>query len=94
MSTVLPDLHKIAENAAISSIDQAIPKLFSRKLTAPDGRLTNDEMNTHFPDFGERVPQSVFGSWKRRFATTLIAESRAWVGSKERGVVYIWQCKK
>src|ERR1700682_5794535 len=49
-------------------------KLFSRKLTAPHGRLTNDEMNTHFPDFGERVPQSVFGSWKRRFATTLIAE--------------------
>jgi hypothetical protein len=27
MSTVLPDLYKIAENAAISSIDQAIPKL-------------------------------------------------------------------
>ena len=26
MSTVLPDLYKIAENAAISSIDQAIPK--------------------------------------------------------------------
>jgi hypothetical protein len=25
MSTVLPDLYKIAENAAISSIDQAIP---------------------------------------------------------------------
>jgi len=69
-------------------------KLFSRKLTAPDGKLTNDEMNTHFPDFGERVPQSVFGSWKRRFATTLIAESSAWVGSKERGAVYIWQCKK
>ena len=26
MSTVLPDLYKIAENAAISSIDQAIPR--------------------------------------------------------------------
>jgi len=26
MSTVLPDLYKIAENAAIPSIDQAIPK--------------------------------------------------------------------
>jgi hypothetical protein len=27
MSTVLPDLYKIAENAAISSIDQAILSL-------------------------------------------------------------------
>jgi hypothetical protein len=30
MSTVLPDLYKIAENAAISSIDQAILRSFSR----------------------------------------------------------------
>jgi threonine dehydratase len=36
MSTVLPDLHKIAENAAISSIDQAIPKLLKIVAVEPE----------------------------------------------------------
>ena len=41
MSTVLPDLYKISENAAISSIDQAILKEFVFRLGAPMASSAN-----------------------------------------------------
>jgi hypothetical protein len=69
-------------------------RLLRRSLEHPDGSLTNEEINDGFPDFGDRVPQIVFGTWHRRFATTLLARSYARIGDERCGAVYIWQCKR
>jgi hypothetical protein len=58
------------------------------------GMLTNALLNQYFPDFGDRVPQTVFNGWSRRLATELVAYADARVGTSVKGSVYAWQCKK
>jgi hypothetical protein len=58
------------------------------------GSLSNKELNTAFPDFGDRVPQTTFAGWARRLRTDLVAVANANVGTAVKGTVYVWQCKK
>jgi hypothetical protein len=69
-------------------------ELFSRDQENPKGSLTNALLNEHFPDFGDRVPQTVFNGWTRRLEANLIAMSEAKVGLEEKGHVYVWQIRK
>ena len=66
----------------------------SRDLADPVGSLTNTMLNADFPNFGDRVPQTVFNGWSRRLKTELITVVPATVGSTVKGKVYVWQCKK
>ena len=68
--------------------------LLSRDLAHPVGRLANSVLNSSFPDFGDRVPQTVFNGWTRRLQAELLAIAPATVGSSVKGHVYVWQCKK
>ena len=70
----------------------AFGDLFSRDINSPAGRLTNANLNLRFPDFGDRVPQTVFGDWSRRLQTNLVTTVPAQVGRDEIGRVFIWQC--
>jgi len=69
-------------------------KLLSRKLDKPDGKLTGSELDAAFPDYGDRVPQTVFNGFTRPLKTALLACSRASVGQDVRGSVYVWQCSR
>lgn len=73
---------------------KAFSSLLSRDMTNPNGTLTNHDLNQHFPDFGDRVPQTVFNGWTRRLKTELVSRSDANIGSREIGHVFVWQCKK
>jgi hypothetical protein len=68
--------------------------LLSRNLSSPSGKLGNQQLNETFPDFGDRVPQTVFNGWTRRLGTELVAVATASVGSSVKGSVFVWQCKK
>lgn len=68
--------------------------LLSRNLATPDANLSNLDLNQHFPDFGDRVPQTVFNGWSRRLATELLTVADANIGNAKKGSVYVWQCKK
>jgi hypothetical protein len=68
--------------------------LLKRELVNPSGYLPNNELNASFPDFGDRVPQTVFNGWERRLRTELVAVASANVGTVAKGHVYVWQCKK
>lgn len=68
--------------------------LFHRDPADPEGVLRNAVLNAHFPDFGDRIPQTVFNGWSRRLKVELITSAKAMVGEAEKGVVYVWQCKK
>ena len=72
----------------------AFSNLFSRVLANHEGTLTNADLNTHFPDFGDRVPQTTFNGWNRRLKTELVTVVHATVGATVKGSVYVWQCKK
>lgn len=72
----------------------AFSSLLSRDLTKPISFLSNSELNTHFPDFGDRIPQATFAGWSRRLKTELVTVAKSTVGATEKGVVYIWQCKR
>ena len=82
--------------AAQGKEDQRIAfcDLFSRDTANATGRLTNDLLNTHFPDFGDRVPQTVFNGWSRRLQTQLVATASSDIGAAEKGRVYVWQCSR
>lgn len=69
-------------------------ELLHRDLAHAVGSLTNATLNATFPDFGDRVPQTVFNGWSRRLKTELITVVPANVGSSVKGYVYVWQCKK
>ncbi|MEZ4226803.1 MAG: hypothetical protein R3B13_38025 [Polyangiaceae bacterium] len=73
---------------------KAFAKLFRRNPKDSVGKLENSVLSDSFPDFADRVPQTVFNGWARRLRTELVTLAHARVGSAERGVVYIWQCKK
>ena len=60
----------------------------------PSGSLTNAELSSDFPDFGDRVPQTVFNGWTRRLRADLVAISTAKVGVADKGSVYVWQIMK
>jgi hypothetical protein len=68
--------------------------LLKRNLQHGTGALPNKELNVHFPDCGDRVPQTVFNGWARRLRTELVASADARVGASVKGSVYVWQCKK
>lgn len=68
--------------------------LLSRDLAKPIGTLPNAQLSASFPDFGDRVPQTVFNGWARRLRAELIAVAPANVGTTVKGHVYVWQCKK
>jgi hypothetical protein len=68
--------------------------LLKRDSSHHVGSLSNKELNTTFPDFGDRVPQTTFAGWSRRLRTDLIAVANAYVGAAIKGTVYVWQCKK
>jgi hypothetical protein len=72
----------------------AFSNLFSREVTNPIKEIINSELNTLFPDFGDRVPQEAFNGWRRRFKTELIASVNASVGANIKGKVFVWQCRK
>jgi hypothetical protein len=72
----------------------AFKGLFSRNPASPAGFLTNTELNARFPDFGDRVPQTVFNGWSRRLRTELVTYVEAKIGAATVGSVYVWQCKK
>lgn len=65
--------------------------LFSRNLPQPDGKLSNSELSRHFPDFGDRVPQTVFNGWSRRLRSQLITVVEAKVGTEVKGKVFVWR---
>ena len=95
-ATTIANLFDTAHPQSQEAEDQRVDfnRLFSRDLQNPNAQLSNADLNLYFPDFGERVPQAAFGNWNRRFATTLIAVSISRVGSADKGLVYVWQCKK
>jgi hypothetical protein len=72
----------------------AFCSLFSRDLASPQGVLSNAELNNKFPDFGDRVPQTVFNGWSRRLKTTLLTVVQAKVGTNVAGAVYVWQIQR
>lgn len=72
----------------------AFCSIFSRDLANPEGNLPNVDLNTHFPDFGDRVPQTTFKGWSRRLKTELVTVVNATVGASTKGSVYVWQSKK
>lgn len=72
----------------------AFCSLFSRDIANTGGNLSNLDLNNHFPDFGDRVPQTAFNGWSRRLRTELITVVNATVGANTKGKVYVWQCKK
>lgn len=72
----------------------AFSSLLSRDAAAADGLLKNSDLNQHFPDFGDRVPQTVFDGWRRRLKTELISRADAMIGTDAVGHVFVWQCKR
>lgn len=72
----------------------AFHNLFSRDLKTPKSSLNNSDLNANFPDFGDRVPQTVFNGWSRRLGTELLTVAEARIGSSVKGTVYVWQCKR
>ena len=72
----------------------AFTALLSRDIAKENGELKNSELNQHFPDFGDRTPQTVFNGWTRKLRTELISHSGAKIGDQQVGHVYVWQCKK
>ncbi len=72
----------------------AFGELFSRDTNQATGRLTNQRLNQHFPDFGDRVPQTVFNGWARRLQTDLVATASSDIGDTEHGRVFVWQCSQ
>lgn len=72
----------------------AFGNLFGRDIANPNGTLRNADLNNHFPDFGDRVPQTTFNGWTRRLKTELLTVVNATVGTNSKGIVYVWQCKK
>lgn len=73
---------------------EAFNMLFHRDTANPEGVLTNASLNACFPDFGDRIPQTVFNGWSRRFSASLVTKVVATVGSQSKGFVYVWQCHK
>ena len=69
-------------------------ELLKRTLPDPIGTLPNVQLNQHFPDFADRVPQTTFNGWNRRLRTDLVAKVDALVGTTVKGTVYVWQCSK
>lgn len=68
--------------------------LLKRDPAHPVGSLANADLGAAFPDFGDRVPQTTFGTWARRLRTDLVAVANAYVGTTIKGKVFVWQCKK
>ncbi len=68
--------------------------LLSRNINTPDGRILNSDLNEHFPDFGDRIPQTAFNGWSRRLSARLIAVSEAKVGASIKGTIYVWQISR
>lgn len=66
----------------------------SRDIQSPNGKLNDVPLNESFPDFGDRVPQTVFNGWSRTIKTELVASDEARIGGNVCGRVYIWQCKR
>lgn len=73
---------------------QHFGKLLSREVEIPNGKLNDVPLNEYFPDFGDRVPQTVFNGWSRTMKTELLASNEARIGQDVCGHVYIWQCKR
>ncbi len=73
---------------------QAFCRLLSSDPAAAVGFLRNQELNTAFPDCGDRVPQEAFNGWTRRLKTELVASADVKIGSTEKGKLFVWQCKK
>ena len=69
-------------------------QLLSRDVEAPSGKLNDAPLNESFPDYGDRVPQTVFNGWSRTIKTELLASNEARIGQDVCGHVYIWQCKR
>ena len=72
----------------------AFNRLFSRDSKTAEGFLKNEELNTAFPDCGDRVPQEAFDGWTRRLKAELVASANVTIGSTEKGKLFVWQCKK
>jgi hypothetical protein len=92
-------LHKLFDKPHASAATKenkrvAFCTLFSRDLANPIAFLSNADLNSSFPDFGDRVPQTVFNGWSRRFRTELVTVVEARVGAIAKGAVYVWQCKR
>lgn len=58
------------------------------------GKLTGQELEERFPDYGDRVPQTVFNGSTRPLKATLLAASHAAIGATRHGSVYVWQCNR
>jgi hypothetical protein len=78
-------------NADVENQRTQFNALLSTDMSSPAGKISNLDLNNHFPDFGDRVPQVAFNGWSRRLSANLIAVSTAKVGSRSKGAVYIWQ---
>lgn len=87
-------LDKTHSNAARERQRTHFNNLFSRDMKNPNGFLSNTDLNAEFPDFGDRVPQTVFNGWTRRLRSNLVAVSEAKVGTSVKGYVYVWQIMK
>jgi hypothetical protein len=86
------DLHPQAPERERARL--AFGQLLRRDDSDPAGAISNPDLNEHFPDFGDRVPQTVFNGWHRRLKAELVTSVTASVGASAKGFVYIWQCKK
>lgn len=73
---------------------RAFCQLLSRDLNNPNGRLVWRQWSAHFPEAGERVPDSVFRNFDGRLKTELLAVSRATCGGDMIGSVCVWNCKR
>lgn len=92
-------LEKLFDVAHPSAVDKEMQRekfgaLLKRDLQHHVGSLSNKDLNAAFPDFGDRVPQTTFGTWARRLRADLVASASANVGTTVKGNVYVWQCKK
>jgi len=83
-----------ARSGPLETSRQTFRKLLPRQREQGDGVLLHSEWSSVFPATGDRIPLTVFGGFRGRLKTKLLAVSKAFAGSGLAGIVYVWQCSK
>lgn len=82
------------QSKSYSQRKKAFCQLLSRSTTESKGDLTSKQWIEHFEEAGERIPNSVFGSFDGKLKTDLLASSTASLGLVNHGQVFVWQCNR
>lgn len=95
-SLALEKLFKRPHSRSIQKEQQrtAFGQILSRDVDNPRQSTTFGTWSENFPEAGNRTPGPVFGDYRGRLKTGLLAHYTANVGSKAVGAVYVWQCNK